>query len=80
MVSDALEHLKMGLGLFLMVAGLALFLTTPVAIMFMAAHLADSMTPEFGNIAAGVSFILLSSVGLFLTVILASFVQEALEA
>lgn len=79
MLSDALEHLKMGLGLFICVAGLALFLTTPVAIMFMAAHLAEGAASQYGQVAGVMSFSVLSLFGVLLTLLVASFVQEALE-
>ena len=79
MLLEALEHLKMGLGLFICVAGLALFLTTPVAIMFMAAHFAQNAADQYGQIAGVVGFSLLSLFGVLLTLLVASFVQEALE-
>ena len=74
-----IDHIINGVGLFIFVFGLALFLTTPIAIIFGAAHLADNVNAEFGNIAAGLSFILLSSAGLFLTLSLGFSIQEALE-
>ena len=79
MITSALDYLVNGIALFLTIFGLALFLTTPIAIMFGAAHLADNVNAEFGNIAAGLSFILLSSAGLFLTLSLGFSIQEALE-
>ena len=79
MIAKVANHLTMGLGLFVCLFGLALFLTLPIIIMFGAAHLADSINHEFGNITAGLSFILLSSAGLFLTVNLGFFIQETIE-
>lgn len=79
MIAKAVNHLTMGFGLFICLFGLALLLTLPIMIMFGAAHLADGMTEQFGQVLSMGSFLLLSLLGLVLTLLIASFVQEALE-
>ena len=79
MIIDLLEHLKMGLGLFICLFALALFLTMPIIIMFGAASIADDMTAQFGQVISMGSFLLLSLLGLVLTLMIGTAIQEALE-
>ena len=74
MIGKVFEQIKIGLSLFFFVGGLALFLTMPVAIMLLAAHLADSVS-EFG----GVVFLSMSLLGLFLTIMAGNFVAKAID-
>ena len=80
MMSEMIEHLLNGFGLFICLFSLALFLTMPIIIMFGAASIADGMTDQFGQVISMVTFFILSLLGLVIVLLLGTYVQEALEA
>ena len=80
MITKAVSHLTMGFGLFICLFGLALFLTLPIIIMFGAAHLADGMVDQFGQVISTFTFLILSLLGLIAVLLLGTYVQETLEA